>query len=217
MPAVECPRCAQTLAPPSVMEPDYRCRTHGVVPALVPAIGFDAADIQRLTARSEVPVWIPSPLPQGWLLTGVRWTETPRRACTGVAIGVSGHGLSVGPTDVLVVAEQPGCGLGARFAGLEQADPGMWLLGKRPVVQVRTGRTATGLWSLPTSADRVGFVGEAEGCWLWILGWPATAWGLVADELRLVDARSDTSYRELRAGAVNPRLDTGAATWAPED
>ena len=62
-----------------------------------------------------------------------------------------------------------------------------------------------GLWSLPAS-DRCVFLGEAEGSWLWLVGWPQTAWALLEDGLQLADARSDIAVRTQPAGAVNPRV-----------
>ena len=47
---------------------------------------------------------------------------------------------------------------------------------------------------------------EVMPWWLWIIGWPDTAWSLVEDDLRLADARDNDAYRNLTCGAINPRL-----------
>lgn len=206
MPEVECPRCGAALLPPTLLEHQYRCPRHGTVAGLAPAVPYTHESVSWVAAHSSVPVWYPSRLADGWLATGLRWAETPRRCAPAVAVGLSGHGLEAGPTDVVIVAEEPGCGLGARFAGLPEPDPGEAVLASPPSGQLRAGRRSTSLWSLATPDDRVGFVGEAEGFWLWIVGWPRTAWGLVADQPALQDARTDDDYGRLASGALNPRL-----------
>jgi hypothetical protein len=204
-----CPRCASAVLPPTLLHHEFRCPQHGDVAGLGPAIPFDPGEASVLTRRSQVPIWFPQPMPAAWLLTGLRWAETPRGSAPAVAVGFSGHGLSHGPTDVVIVAEQPGCGLGAAFAGLEEPDPGPDCFAGTAAARIHTGHRSTGLWSVQAPNDRVAFVGEADGDWLWIIGWPQSAWGLVADDLRLSDGRVDGSYRNHRSGALNPRLADG--------
>ncbi len=206
MPSVVCPRCARTLLPPTLVEHDYRCPLHGRVAGLASAIRFHAAQVAGLARRSEVPIWYPAPMPDNWLFTGLRWAETPRRKAEAVVVAVSGKGLTEGPTDVVIVAEQPGCGLGATYAGIHEPDPDASCFAGPAAARVRTGHRATGLWSVDTPGDRVAFVGEADGDWLWIIGWPDSAWSLVTDDLRLADGRVDDSYSQFGVGAINPRL-----------
>jgi hypothetical protein len=215
MQSSRCPRCREEVAAPTVLDPTFRCTRHGAVHALGPAVPFDQASVADLAARSDVPVWLPDPLPAGWLLTGLRSAHTARRRAAAAVVGLSGHGLDAGPTDVLLVAEEPGCGLGSSYAGLDHGrpDPGPVAFEGPPAarVSVRVGATehTAGLWSVvpgPVEPDRSVFLGEAAGAWLWVVGWPATAWALLEDGLRLADARTDRPVREQPAGALNPRL-----------
>jgi len=204
--AVECPRCGKDLLPPSLLEYQYRCPVHGQVSGLRQPVPVSDTDVADLAKRSAVPIWFPRNLPEAWLLTGLRWAESPRRETVAVVLGISGKGLAQGPTDVLILAEQPGCGLGARYTGLATPDPDEECFGASPSSRVRTGHRSTGVWSLQAPTDRVAFVGEADGDWLWIIGWPDSAWSLLLDGLELVDARYDDSYKRFGVGAVNPRL-----------
>ena len=215
MPDRECPRCGLQVLPPTLLHHEYRCPRHGDVAGLGPVLPFVPDEAERLADRSQVPIWFPQPLPNPWLVTGLRWAEDPRGRVGAVAVGFSGRGLSDGPTDVVIVAEQPGCGLGAAFAGLTDPDPGAECFAGPAVSRIHAGQRRTGLWSAAVPPDRVAFVGEADGDWLWIIGWPASAWGLVDDDLRLGDARSDAAYRQYPAGALNPRLAAAGGKAAP--
>ncbi len=211
MASMVCPHCDAEVLPPTLLHHEYRCPRHGDIAALAPAVAFDESGASMLDGRSRVPIWYPAPLPAGWMLSGLRWAQTPRRSVAAVAIGLTGRGLSDGPTDVVIIAEEPGCGLGAAYAGIDAPDPGNGTFDGPADGRIHTGHRATGLWSVPTQQDRVAFVGEADGAWLWIVGWPQTAWAIVADDLRLADGRVDDSFRHYPSGALNPRL-AGAST-----
>ena len=206
MPSILCPRCGSDLLPPTLTQHQYRCPTHGEVPGIFPAAAFVPAEVPALARRSEVALWYPAPMPDAWTLTGMRWAQSPRGRACAIAVAVTGRALAEGPTDVLVVAEVRGCGLGAMYAGLSEPDPGPRAFDGPAAARIHAGHRATGLWSVATPDDRVAFVGEADGAWLWIIGWPASAWSLVADDLRLADGRIDDSYRRYVAGALSPRL-----------
>lgn len=203
---LQCPRCGREVLPPSLTRHSYRCPEHGDVPALGPATPGEPDVLADVSDRSDVPVWFPHPMPDRWLCSGVRSAHTPKRRVVAVAMGFSGRGLAAGPTDVVVVAEAPGSGLGARYAGLSQPDPGADILAAPALVKIHTGHRSTGLWPVPTDSGRVAYCGEADGQWLWIIGWPDTAWSLVEDDLRLADAREHAAFRNLTCGAINPRL-----------
>lgn len=219
MESPRCPRCWQEVDPPTVLDASFRCTRHGAVAAVGPPMPFDPSTVSELAGRSNVPVWLPDPLPTSWLLTGLRSAHTARRRASATVVGVSGRGLDAGPTDVLVVAEEAGCGLGAAYAGLDHdgPDPGPDAFDGPPAARIRIrdglAEHTAGLWSVatgpvsgPGDPDRCVFLGEAQGAWLWVLGWPATAWALLEDGLRLADARADRPVREQPAGALNPRL-----------
>jgi hypothetical protein len=111
-----------------------------------------------------------------------------------------------GRADLLVVAEEPGVGLGARHAGLPHADPGDSVGRDQPDARILAAGHPTPLWSVPTAADRAAFVGEAKGSWLWLLVWPAAAGVMVYDEMVLIDLCEDPIDVDAGFGSVTPRL-----------
>ena len=60
----------------------------------------------------------------------------------------------------MLVAEEPGTGLGAGYAGLPWLDPGELVAGPSSAAVQAAGQRAA-LWEVPTSDDRAAFVGEA--------------------------------------------------------
>ena len=54
--------------------------------------------------------------------------------------------------------------------------------------------------------DRVAYVGEALGYWLWAVLWPDTAGLVVQDHMSLVDLRDSGHPLDLPFGAPSPRL-----------
>jgi len=201
-----CPRCSGPLQPPGLTSDDYRCDVHGVVPALMQATTAEYPKLRAVADRSDVPAWLPWPLPEGWLLTGVRWADRPDQRRVAVAVAISGHGLVDGPSDLLVVAEQPGIGLGARYAGLADIDPGDRLSRTPSDTKIHTDGHPTALWNLAAEGDRTAYVGEADGCWLWLIGWPELAWIAIHDGLRLTDLRMETRPIDVPTGALTPRI-----------
>jgi hypothetical protein len=111
-----------------------------------------------------------------------------------------------GAADLLLVAEEPGIGLGARLAGLPGPDPGAGFDSGPPDAKVEAAGHPTALWSLPTECDTAAFVGEAKGLWVWALVWPASAGLLMYDALSLVDLRDGYQEAEIVFGALSPRL-----------
>jgi hypothetical protein len=77
-----------------------------------------------LVKTASVPVWVPWPLPHGWLVTGFSGAGDERTGSRGTAVALSGPNPVGGPADLVVVAEEPGVGLGAGLAGLAGPDPG---------------------------------------------------------------------------------------------
>jgi hypothetical protein len=111
-----------------------------------------------------------------------------------------------GPADVLLVAEEPGVGLGAALAGLDGPDPDTHVLGGPPSTKVRVEGHPTPLWEVETAADRTAYVGEASGCWLWAVVWPGEVALELHDGVRLVDLRDPGHELVLPFGAPSPRL-----------
>ena len=139
-----------------------------------------------------MPLWCPWPLPTGWTVTGVAWAGDDRSGVSRDGLACSGPApFGDGPADVVLVAEEPGVGLGARLAGLPGPDPGPALLdadGGHGAAREGEGRRA------PDSTvggrrpeDRSAYVGEARGRWLYAVAWPAQAGYLLAEDVVLQD------------------------------
>src|SRR5439155_254641 len=70
-----------------------------------------------------VPVWLPWPLPLGWLVAGFAGAGDERTGVRACAVALAGPNPLGGPADMVVVAEEPGIGLGAALAGLDVVAP----------------------------------------------------------------------------------------------
>ena len=197
---VRCPRCPAELRAPGLMSSDWSCSTHGSVSPYA-QLGLDA--LPQVVAHSRVPVWAPLPLPPGWTLTGLASAGDERTGATAVVTALSGPSPVGGPADLLLIAEEPGTGLGCRFAGLDELDPGASVQGA-PDAKITVAGHLTALWRCGSLTDRVAFVGEAAGVWLWVLFWPPAAELVLLDAVELHDLR-----HESHVGLDLPR---GAAT-----
>ena len=206
MPDPVCTRCGGPVAvrPESAC---WTCPTHGEVEPLHPPLPAEAHHLWDVASSSAVPVWLPLPPPSGWSLSGVRRTggTGPARA---VALSFTGPGVTSRVAELVVVAEEPGVGLGAAYAGLRTADPGPEITGLRRDTVIHAGGHPTSLWSLPVEG-RSAYVGEAFGCWLWLISWPVTEWMVVHDDLHLHDLRVidvRTRLSEVPVVSLTPRL-----------
>jgi len=206
MPDPVCVRCRGPLRTPDSAG-DWRCPFHGAVEPLQPAIPAEPYHLHDTASSAGVPMWLPWPMPAGWSVSGVRRTGGTGPA-RGVALALSGPGVAARQVELVVVAEEPGVGLGASYAGLDTTDPGPELAQLPRDTRVVAGGHLTALWSLPV-LDREVYVGEAGGLWLWLVAWPIGEWMVVHDDLHLVDAR-EPGHRallaELPVGALSPRL-----------
>ncbi|WP_348775337.1 DUF6758 family protein [Solwaraspora sp. WMMD937] len=227
---VSCPRCGGPVRPPDLMHTESRCDGCGPVPPLHVAehIGAEivASVAHRLLATAgpgraaPVPLWAIWPLLAGWTLTGVGWVGDDREAVRATVTAFSGPApVSGGPADLVLVAEEPGVGLGTRFAGLPGPDPGQLLTGVLgdqqtpgggpggggPHAKLRAGGHPTPLWSIPAEPDRCAYVGEARGLWLYAVAWPANAGYLLAEEIVLHDL-SEEVPTGIVYGAPSPYL-----------
>jgi hypothetical protein len=159
--------------------------------------------------RAKVPVWMPWPLPVGWLFTGVASAGDDRSGGRATAVACSGPGPLGGAGDLLLIAEELGVGLGARFAGIPGPDPGPGMcVGKPAAAKVLAAGRPTPLWTVSgVPPDRAVFAGEAFGLWLWAIVWPEQSGLLLYDELVLTDLREAGAEIELvPSGALSPRL-----------
>ena len=200
-----CPRCAGPLRPPGFWSSAWQCERHGDVHPFHAAPVPTLAAIERLAADSRVPVWAPRPLPLDWTITGVGRAGDDRTGAVASLIVLSGPGPKGGLAELALVAEEPGIGLGARFAGLAGTDPGA-CPDTAPDVKVEAAGHPTALWRTATGDDRCALIGESKACWLWCVLYPESA-APVLDHIVLHDLR-DGGHPELELlfGAQTPRL-----------
>ncbi len=200
-----CPRCAGPLRAPGFWSSAWQCERHGEVHPfhVAPVPGLSA--VERLVADSRVPVWVPRPLPAGWTVTGVARAGDDRTGVRASLVALSGPSPKGGLADMLLIAEEPGIGLGARFAGLASTDPGP-CPDTAPDLKLDAAGHPTALWRTATGDDRCALVGESKAMWLWAVMWPDSA-SAVLDGVVLHDLR-DGGHPELELvyGAQTPRL-----------
>lgn len=154
-----------------------------------------------------MPIWVPWPLPAGWVVAGIGAAGDDRTGARATVVACSGPAPLGGPADMLFVAEEPGVGLGAGYAGIDGTDPDAKVDGPPHAKLTAAGHVAP-LWPGPSADDRVSFVGEAKGIWLWVVLWPPSASVVVMlDELQLRDMREGGAVPDLPFGAQSPRLD----------
>jgi hypothetical protein len=191
------------------MSSDWRCAVHGTVLPLhiVPHASQETLDLARAAAR--VPLWGPWPLLPGWTITGIGWVGDDRSGGRATALACTGPAPLGGVADIVFVSEEPGIGLGARFAGLEGPDPGPALAEAlehtAAHAKIATAGHPAPLWSVHSADGRSAYVGEAEGLWLWAILWPADAGYLFAEHLELYDLR-ESLPGPLFFGAPSPYL-----------
>jgi hypothetical protein len=173
-----------------------------VIPPSVEGLGV-------VVHRAQVPVWMPWPLPVGWLFTGVASAGDDRTGGRATAVACSGPAPLGGVGELVLVAEELGVGLGARYAGIEGPDPGPHLdVGKPPQTKVLAAGRPTPLWLISgTPEGRAVFAGEACGLWLWAVVWPEQSGLLMYDELVLTDLRDAGAEVDLLpCGALSPQI-----------
>jgi hypothetical protein len=210
--APTCPRCVGVIKPPGLWSSSWQCEQHGeVLPFHTRPVVTDAT-LGQLAAASRVPVWMPRPLPVGWVVSGLGWAGDERSGARATAVSLSGPNPLGGPGDLLLVAEEPGVGLGARLGGYAGTDP--TCSEASPDFKVTAAHHPTALWAQAAPADRAAFAGEARGVWLEMVFWPDISSLLLLEHLVLADLR-DGLYADvdLVFGATSPRLSaTGRST-----
>lgn len=207
------------------MHTDWRCDGCGPVPPLHAAEHIGPEIVDTVAARvaagptghggQPVPLWCPWPPLPGWTMTGVAWAGDDRTGVRATAATFSGPApLGGGPADLMLVAEEPGVGLGMRFAGIAGPDPGALLAdvmtdatggGTGAHAKIRAGGHPTPLWAVQSPVDRSAYAGEARGMWLYAIAWPASAGYLLAEDVILHDL-SEWVPPELVYGAPSPYL-----------
>jgi len=201
-----CPRCAGGLHAPGLWSSDWVCDKHGAVAPLQPPRQPTSEALRTLAAESRVPVWSPWPLPKGWLVTGLASAGDERTGARATAVACTGPAPLGGVGELILVAEEPGIGLGAHFAGIEGPDPGAVPDTQAPHAKIHAAGHPTAMWAMPDVEDRAVYVGEALGCWLWAVLWPESAGFLLIDEFVLTDLRDAGHELDMPFGALSPRL-----------
>ena len=205
--APTCPRCVQPAREPDLWSSAWRCDRHGEIYPFHLARPLSPVGLASLVAKGRSPLWVPHPMMPGWVVTGLGFCGDDRIGPRATVLCCSGPAPLGGPGDLVLVAEEPGIGLGARFAGLPGPDPGDVGDGA-PDAKIDAAGHPTALWSVPGPEDRAAFVGEARGMWLWAVLWPAQAGLLLMDDIALADVRDfgPSAYETLGYGAVSPRM-----------
>nr|WP_156208044.1 DUF6758 family protein [Nocardiopsis sp. SBT366] len=162
------------------------------------------AALDSLLSQAGVPVWIPWPLPTGWVVTGFAEVGDERSGALAVAVALSGPNPLGGVGEAVIVAEDPGIGLGARIAGLEGPDPGHGFDSGPPDAKVRFDGHEVALWNLDVGRERAAYAGEALSHWLWLVFASADTGLLMCEVSSLRD------LRDLRDGGVAQEPPFGA-------
>jgi len=157
--ALICPRCQGELSEPSARHSAWQCARHGAVQPLRPAHVPSAEGLHALRKTAAVPVWLPWPIPLGWLVTGFTGAGDDRSGTRGCVVALSGPNPVGGLGEMLIVSEEPGLGLGAGLAGLAGPDPGEGFAAGPPHALVQFGHHEFPLWSVESPGAAV-FAGE---------------------------------------------------------
>ena len=123
------------------------------------------------------------------MVTGFADVGDERTGALATAVAMSGPNPLGGIGELVVVAEDPGIGLGARLAGLEGADPGVGFDKGPPDAKVRYDGHEMALWNLDVGRDRAAYAGEALAHWLWVVFASADTGMLMGEISALRDLR----------------------------
>src|ERR1700722_15701469 len=112
-----CPRCRSLVHAPTVWSSAWRADLQGEISPLARARLPSRDGLLLLARHTTVPVWLPWPLPAGWLVSGFTGAGDERTGARASAVALSGPNPLGGPADLLLIAQEPGVGLGAGLAG----------------------------------------------------------------------------------------------------
>lgn len=189
------------------MSSQWECDRHGPVVPLRTWTRASPDVVGHAAASCVVPLWCPLPLLPGWTVTGMALAGDERTGSRATALALSGPSPVGGPADLVLVAEEPGIGLGGRISGVEAVDPGLDT-DRQPDAKVLAAGHATSLWRCESADDRVAFAGEALGVWLWAVLWPPAAELVLLEHVELHDLRDEAHVGlDLPVGAPTARLD----------
>jgi len=198
--APTCPRCGGPVREPNLWSSAWQCGLHGEVSPLRAVHSPSAEGLEGVLRGAVVPVWVAWPLPAGWLVTGFASAGDERSGARGCAVALSGPNPVGGPAEMLLISEELGVGLGARFAALAGPDPGHDFAAGPPHAFAQFGNHEFPLWHV-AAPGRAVYVGEIMGRWLWLVLWPGTAGMLLVEPLPLRDLRDPGQDLDLPFGA----------------
>jgi hypothetical protein len=190
---------------PSARSSAWQCDRHGEVHPLRVLHDQSSEGLPGAMCGAGVPVWLPWPLPPEWLVTGFATAGDERGSACGSAVALSGPNPMGGPGDMLLISEEPGVGLGARFAGLAGPDPGRDFTARAPHAFVQFGSHEFPLWHV-AAPGCAAYAGEVMGSWLWLVLWPDTAGVLLLRPMPLRDLRDRSQNLDLPFGPRSRRL-----------
>src|SRR5262245_39860322 len=98
-----CPRCRRPLGPPSAWSSAWTCPVHGEVSPLQPPRRPCREGLEAVRSVTKMPIWVPWPLPPGWLVTGFADAGDERTGALAVAVALSGPAPLGGPADLVLV------------------------------------------------------------------------------------------------------------------
>ncbi|MBB6173277.1 hypothetical protein HNR23_003337 [Nocardiopsis mwathae] len=186
----------------------WLCDAHGPVAPLRRIRPLGDSTVDLLVKSAEVPVWMPWPLPAGWVVTGFAEAGDDRSGALGIAVALSGPAPLGGVGEMAIVAEDPGIGLGARLAGFDGSDPGSGFDAGPPDAKIRHDGHEIALWSVDGGTERAVYAGEANSCWMWIVFNPADVGVQICELKAVIDLRDHQGglSRQLPFGAPSPFL-----------
>ena len=118
--------------------------------------------LQALVRQAKVPVWLPWPLPSGWLVSGFTGAGDERTGTRGSALALSGPNPLGGPAEMLIIAEEPGVGLGAAWPACRDPTRATASPASQPHATVKVANHEAPLWLVESDGKAV-FVGEVAG------------------------------------------------------
>lgn len=130
--------------------------------------------------QSEVPAWVPWPMPSGWAVSGLG-----HGIDGATVVACSGPALIDGVADIFVISEEPGGSFGPLAVGTTYA--GGELAPERQVADahITVDDRRAPMWRIESAPDRDVLLGEAAGRWLWLVMFPDTTSLIVSDDFRL--------------------------------
>ncbi len=123
-------------------------------------------------------------------MTGLAAVGDARSRLRATVASFTGPAPLGGAGEWLIVAEEPGIGLGAGYAQTASGAPPA-STGAPPSAKIHALGRPTPLWAVAgRTDDRSAYVGEAEGVWLWLISFPADAGYALLEDLTLTDIRN---------------------------